>query len=82
VAAGVLNLASLFPALNPYIVPIDVALVVLITIINLRGVRESGSIFAIPTYFFVASAVLLIVVGLVKAYVFQHQPFIGTFAYV
>jgi len=61
---------------------IDVALVVLITIINLRGVRESGSIFAIPTYFFVATAVLLIVVGLVKAYAFQHQPFIGTFHYV
>ncbi len=82
VAAGVLNLASLFPALGPYIVPIDVALVVLITIINLRGVRESGSIFAIPTYFFVVTAVLLIVVGLVKAYVFQHQPLIGTFRYV
>ena len=82
VAAGVLNLASLFPALGPYIVPIDVALVVLITIINLRGVRESGSIFAIPTYFFVVTAVLLIVVGLVKAYVFKHQPLIGTFRYV
>ncbi len=82
VAAGVLNLASLFPVLGPYIVPIDVALVVLITIINLRGVRESGSIFAIPTYFFVVTAVLLIVVGLVKAYVFKHQPFIGTFRYV
>jgi amino acid transporter len=82
VAAGVLNLASLFPALLPSIVAIDVALVVLITIINLRGVRESGSIFAIPTYFFVASAVLLIVVGLVKAYVLHQQPVIGTFAYV
>jgi amino acid transporter len=82
VAAGVLNLASLFPALLPYIVLIDVALVVLITIINLRGVRESGSIFAIPTYFFVATAVLLIVVGLVKAYVFKHQAFIGAFPYV
>jgi len=81
-AAGVLNLASLFRPLGPYIVYIDVALVVLITIINLRGVRESGSIFAIPTYFFVATAVLLIVVGLVKAYVFKHQPLIGTFAFV
>ncbi len=82
VAAGVLNLASLFPGLTPYIVLIDVALVLLITIINLRGVRESGSIFAIPTYFFVATAILLIVVGLVKAYIFKHQPVIGTFPYV
>lgn len=82
VAAGVLNLASLFPTLLPFIVAIDVALVALITIINLRGVRESGSIFALPTYFFVASAILLIAVGLVKAYIFHHQPVIGTFAYV
>src|ERR1700687_2464577 len=41
VAAGVLNLASLFPILSPYIILLDVALVILITLINLRGVRES-----------------------------------------
>src|SRR2546421_6223462 len=49
------------------------------TILNLRGIRESGSIFALPTYFFIVSASLLIVVGLVKAYVFLHQPLIGQF---
>jgi amino acid transporter len=81
VASGVQNLASLFQSLNPYIVPIDVALVVFITIINLRGVRESGSVFAIPTYFFVCSAFLLIIVGLFKAYVLHHQPFMGQFHY-
>jgi amino acid transporter len=80
VAAGVLNMASLFSGLQPYIVPIDVALVVVITIVNLRGVRESGTIFAFPTYFFVVSAMLLIIVGLVKAFVFQHQALIGQFA--
>jgi len=80
VAAGVHNLVSLFGGLQPYVVPIDVALVILITVLNLRGVRESGSIFALPTYFFVISAVLLIVVGVVKAFVLQHQPLIGTFA--
>jgi len=83
VAAGVLNFASLFAPGTfsvPAIISIGVALVFVITIVNLRGVRESGSIFAIPTYFFVISAVILIVVGLVKAYLFQHQPFIGTFA--
>ncbi|HEV2655419.1 MAG TPA: APC family permease, partial [Ktedonobacteraceae bacterium] len=79
VAAGVHNVASLFPALAPYVVPIDLVLVVIVTIINLRGVRESGSIFAFPTYFFVVSASLLIVVGLIKAYVFLHQPLIGSF---
>ena len=79
VAAGVHNIASLFPSLAPYVVPIDLVLVVIVTIINLRGVRESGSIFAFPTYFFVVSASLLIVIGLIKAYVFLHQPLIGSF---
>src|SRR6266702_4322357 len=79
VAAGVHNVVSIFPALQPYVVLMDLALVVLMTILNLRGIRESGSIFALPTYFFVVSATLLIVVGLVKAYVFSHQPLIGQF---
>ena len=79
VSAGVLNLVSLFGALSPYVVPIDVALVVLITLVNLRGVRESGTVFAFPTYFFVVTAMLMIIVGVVKAFVFQHQPFIADF---
>ena len=82
VAAGVLNLASLFTFLSHYIVILDIALVLLMMILNLRGVRESGSIFALPTYFFIGSALLLIVVGLFKALVIHHQPIIGTYAYV
>jgi hypothetical protein len=80
IAAGVQNIASLFGVLAPYIVPLDVALVVLMMILNLRGVRESGSIFALPTYFFVVSAMLLILVGLAKAFLFHHQPLIGSYA--
>ena len=79
VSAGVLNLASLFGGLSPYIVPIGVTLVVLITLVNLRGVRESGTFFAFPTYFFVVTAMLLILIGVVKAFVFHHQPFIAEF---
>ncbi len=79
VAAGVHNVVSILPALQSYVVPMDLALVVVMTILNLRGMRESGSIFALPTYFFVVSASLLIVVGLVKAYAFQHQPLLGQF---
>ena len=82
VSAGVLNLASLFSALSHYVVFIDVGLVLLMMILNLRGVRESGNIFALPTYFFIGSALLLIVVGLFKALVLQHQPVIGTYAFV
>ncbi|GHO48775.1 APC family permease [Ktedonospora formicarum] len=80
ISAGVQNMVSLFPQFHSYIVPLDIALVILITLLNLRGVRESGSIFAFPTYFFVVNAILLIGVGLIKAYVFRHQPIIGTFA--
>src|SRR6266516_1329435 len=79
VAAGMHNVVSILPALQPYLVPLDLALVVVMTLLNLRGMRESGSIFALPTYFFVVSASLLIIVGLVKAYVFLHQPLIGQF---
>jgi amino acid transporter len=79
VAAGVHNLASLFTGLSDYVVLIAVLLVIFMTIVNLRGVRESGNIFAFPTYFFVFSALLLIIVGSLKAFVFNHQPLISTF---
>src|SRR5262249_37086920 len=68
VAAGVHNVVSILPALQPYVVPMDLALVVLMTVLNLRGMRESGSIFAFPYYFFVVRVSLLIVVELVTVY--------------
>jgi amino acid transporter len=80
VAAGVHNLISLFPALHPWIILLDVLLVAFITVVNLRGLRESGTIFALPTYFFVATALLMIVVGMIRAFAINHQPLIGTFA--
>ncbi|TMD99280.1 MAG: APC family permease, partial [Chloroflexi bacterium] len=84
VAAGVWALATLFPAFSPtvVVVTIDVVLVIIITVVNLRGMRESGTIFAVPTYIFIVSALLLIVVGCIKAFLLQHQPIIGQFPYV
>jgi len=84
ISSGVQNLASLFTSTVPtvYIVIIDVALVIIVTIVNLRGVRESGSIFAIPTYVFIFSALFLIVVGCIKSFFIPHNPVIGHFAYV
>ena len=79
VSAGVLALVTLVPQLASYVVPIDVVLVIFITVVNLRGVRESGSIFAIPTYIFIGSALLLIIVGSVKSFFILHDPIIGTF---
>src|SRR5436305_1371100 len=84
VAAGVQALATLFPTFSSTftIVSIDVALVLLIMMVNLRGVRESGSIFAIPTYIFIGSALLLIGVGCLKSFVLQYNPLIGQSHYV
>jgi len=82
VASGVQNLASLFssPGLSTTtIVIIDVVLVIFITVVNLRGVRESGSIFAIPTYIFIGSALLLIIVGSIKGFLFEHHHIFGNF---
>ncbi|HMD44758.1 MAG TPA: amino acid permease [Acidimicrobiales bacterium] len=67
VAAGVAALTSVFPALQPGTTWIAVALVVLISYVNLRGVREAGKTFAFPTYFFIANMVILLAVGAVRA---------------
>src|SRR5215208_5447801 len=64
VAAGTAALASAFSALTPYVVPISVSFVVLIAFGNLRGVRESGRIFAVPTYFFIGGMTVLLAIGL------------------
>ena len=53
ISSGVAQVTSAFPDLYPYRVEIASRLVMFVMIINLRGVKESGAIFAIPTYFFV-----------------------------
>lgn len=63
VAAGIAAITSVFPTLDPIKVWIMVAVIVLMTIVNLRGIRESGSVFAIPTYVYVVSLLGLIVYG-------------------
>ena len=63
VAAGVAALTSAFPQWAPYRVEIALGFVGVLTVGNLRGVRESGRIFAVPTYFFIASIVGVLAVG-------------------
>src|SRR6202043_3974289 len=63
VSAGVANLASAFPVLDTHVTLIAVLVVTVIALINLRGVRESGTAFAIPTYAFIAVVTLMIVWG-------------------
>jgi amino acid transporter len=72
VTSGVANLASAFPALDGHLVIIAVAVVAIIALLNLRGVRESGTAFAIPTYLFVATVTLLIIWGLSKVALGDH----------
>jgi amino acid transporter len=66
IAAGVLAITSAFPSLEPYRIEIAVGSIALITLANLRGIRESGTIFSIPTYGFIFSFAILIGVGFVK----------------
>jgi amino acid transporter len=63
VAAGVAAITSAFPAFRTHRVALALAFVLLITLGNLRGVRESGRIFAFPTYFFLLSLTSLLAVG-------------------
>ncbi|HEX2701386.1 MAG TPA: APC family permease [Acidimicrobiales bacterium] len=64
VAAGTAALTSVFGALAPWAVPISVAFIAVIAYGNLRGVRESGKLFALPTYFFLANMAVLLSVGI------------------
>ena len=67
VSAGVDALVSAFTPLMNYSVELGVLFIVIIMIVNLRGVRESGSIFAAPTYLFIACFLIMIVAGVVSA---------------
>ncbi|MEV4237703.1 APC family permease [Nocardia sp. NPDC049737] len=73
VAAGVDNIISAVPDLNPYRVAINIGFIAFLTAMNLRGVRESGRAFAVPTYAFVAGVLLMVVIGLGQA-LLGHAP--------
>jgi amino acid transporter len=72
VSAGVANLASAFPSLESHVTLIAVLVVAAIAVINLRGVRESGTAFAIPTYCFIGVVTLLIIWGLTRLGLGHH----------
>lgn len=66
VASGVDNIISAVPTLNTWRVEMAVGFVVLIVVVNLRGVREASRAFAIPTYVFIGSVGLTVVVGVTR----------------
>ena len=63
VSSGIAQVTSAFPALYEHRVLLSVSCVLLVMLINLRGVKESGAVFAIPTYVFVAMMVLTVAMG-------------------
>jgi len=68
VAAGVAAITSAAPSLFTYRVEISLAFIIFITLVNLRGIRESGTIFALPTYLFIVSLTAVILVGAVRIF--------------
>jgi amino acid transporter len=67
IAAGTAAVASAFRGIGPYVTPISIGIILLMCFGNLRGIREAGRIFALPTYLFSGAVILMIAVGLVRA---------------
>ena len=67
-SAGVAALTSLVPSLVPYHLPLALTVVALIAYVNLRGVKESGKVFMVPTYLFMGAMAIMITVGLTKVF--------------
>jgi len=74
ISAGVGALVSAAPGLQPHTLLMCLAILVAITVVNLRGVRETGAIFLIPTYLFAGTLLIAIVVGFVKILMSGGHP--------
>ncbi|MDE3033144.1 MAG: APC family permease, partial [Acidobacteriota bacterium] len=68
VSAGVTAITSAFPVMEPHRVAMALLIVAFIALMNLRGVKESGAVFAIPTYGFVCLILTMVGIGLVRAF--------------
>jgi amino acid transporter len=74
ISAGVGALVSALPVLQPYTLALCLAILAVITLVNLRGVRESGVAFLVPTYLFVVSFLAVLAVGAAKAVLAGGHP--------
>src|ERR1700685_4330829 len=74
ISAGVGALISAVPSLLPHTVSLCVGILIVITILNLRGVREAGTAFAVPTYLFVATLLILIGGGVIRVVLSGGHP--------
>ena len=74
ISAGVGALVSAFPALQPHTLALCLAILLVLTLVNLRGVKDTGSVFLIPTYLFVGTLLLVIAVGSDRAIASHGHP--------
>src|SRR3984957_18469029 len=74
ISAGVGALVSAFPRLQPHTLALCLAILLVLTLINVRGVKDTGSVFLIPTYLFIGTLLAVIVVGAVRAVVAGGHP--------
>ena len=74
ISAGVGALVSAVPSLLPHTLALCLAVLVILTVVNLRGLKEAGTAFVAPTYFFVGTLALVIVIGLYKTVVSGGHP--------
>jgi len=74
ISAGVGALVSAAPGLGPHTLAICLGILVVITLVNLRGVREAGVIFMVPTYLFLGSLVVALAIGFAKLLVGGGSP--------
>jgi amino acid transporter len=72
--AGTAAITSALPSLLQYKVPLTIALIILMTLGNLRGVKESSRLFGIPTYLFILSIGFMIITGIVKVHLYGFTP--------
>ena len=75
ISSGVANFASAFPSIAQHAVPITLGCIALLALMNLRGVKESGRLFAIPTYGFIISVLVMVAWGVWK--VITGQPLVA-----
>ena len=74
ISAGVGALVSAVPDLQPYTLPLGLLTLAFITLVNLRGVRESGVAFLLPTYLFIVSLLAVVAIGVVKSILAGGRP--------
>lgn len=74
ISAGVGALVSAFPNLHPHLLSLCLAILLLLTLINMRGVKDTGSAFLLPTYVFLGTLLLVLIVGGVRAVLTGGHP--------